>query len=138
MSHESDSPELDEALRELAPRLDAFRAPTPPVDLVETTLARARVELRSAVAARMLPAGYRRELARLVAAAGPVLALAGVGTASLLSQLPDYLAAFLPKPVAWAAALAYVSAAALWLAFCAGSLPFLAHRRSLLRAREAA
>lgn len=130
--------EITSELRALASELDSFRAPAPPRQLLASTLALAKRELRASVAARTLPAGYRRELARLLAAAGPALAIAGIGTLGLVKALPAQLEAFLPEPLAWAAALAYVSTVSLWLAVCAGSLPLLAHRRATLRARGAA
>jgi hypothetical protein len=130
--------EITQELRTLAGALDSFRAPAPSSALLERTLTLAKRELRASVAARTLPVGFRRELARLLATAGPALAIAGVGTLGLLRALPARLEAFLPEPLAWAAVLAYVATASLWLAACAGSLPLLAHRRALLRAEEAA
>ncbi len=130
----------DETLRDLrglSRELDAFRAPPPPRALFEATLARAKRELRAQIAARTLPAGFRRELAMTLVIALPPLCVVLAWNAYFLPRLAGYLGAWLPAPVATALAFAYAVGALAWLALTAGFLPIVAHQRARLRAREA-
>lgn len=130
----------DETLRELrglSHELDAFRAPPPPRALLEATLARAKRELRAQLAARTLPAGFRRELAKTLIIALPPLCVVLAWNAYFLPRLAGYLEGWLPAPVAGGLAFAYAIGAFSWLALTAGSLPIVAHQRARLRTREA-
>ena len=127
----------------LAPVLDHAMAPAPPAALLERTLRLATAELSRtpallpgvASARRQLPVGFRRELARLLVAALPALALA-IGWAALLLRLgPDWLGAWLPAGLALALVGAQLVAGLSALGLVSASLPLVAHRRALLRLR---
>lgn len=130
----------DETLRELrglSRELDAFRAPSPPRALLEATLARAKRELRAQIAARTVPVGFRRELAKTLIVALPPLCMVLAWNAYFLPRLAGVLESWLPAPAAAGIAFAYTVGAFAWLALTAGSLPIVAHQRARLRAREA-
>lgn len=130
----------DETLRELrglSRELDHFRVSAPPLALLETTLARAKRELRAQLAARTIPAGFKRELALLCAAALPPLAIVLAWNAYFLPRLAEVLRGVLPLRVANAIALAYAGGALVWIAIAAGAIPIAAHKRARLRALEA-
>lgn len=129
--------ELERELTALSRELDGFRVGPPPRALLDATLARAKRELREQIAARSLPIGFRRELAKIALAAAPPLAIVLAWNAFLLPRLAGYLDHLLPAPVAHGFALAYAAAALLGLAGAAGFLPFAAHQRARLRTREA-
>jgi hypothetical protein len=129
MSRDAWDDEIRQALRALAPQLDRFRVSAPSAELVRQTFARARQEL----AAQRLPVGFRRELAKLLLAALPAFGLVLAWNAFFLPRLPGFLEALLPTPLAVGLAFAYAAAAAAWLAFAAGCLPFFAHQRARLR-----
>jgi hypothetical protein len=126
-------------------RLDGAHAPGPSAALVERTLRVATAELARApslvpgVAAvrRQLPLGFCRELARLLAAALPALALAVAWAALLLRVAPGWLAAWLPSDFALALVGAQLAAGLCALGLASASLPLIAHRRALLRMRGA-
>jgi len=133
--------QLEAELRELAPRLDRVEAPAPPPRLVERTLRLASAELQRAPALApgvaapeaRLPAGFRRELARLVAATLPLLALVLAWDWFLLREGAAWLAAWLPAGLAFALVTAYVAGSLGWLALTYASLPLFAYRRTRLR-----
>ena len=134
---------LSAELAALAPLLDRISAPAPPRALVDQTLRLAAAELGRApsrlpgvAAARaQLPSGFAPELARLLAAALPGLAL-GVGWAALVLRLgPAWLGAWLPADLALALVVAQGVAALTALGLVTASLPFVAHHRALLRPR---
>ena len=130
----------DETLRELrglSRELDAFRALPPSRALIEATLARAKRELRAQIAARTLPAGFRREFAMTLIIALPPLCIVLAWNAYFLPRLAGYLESWLPAPAAAGLAFAYAVGALAWLALTAGSLPIVAHQRARLRIREA-
>jgi uncharacterized membrane protein (DUF485 family) len=129
--------DLQRELTALSRELDTFRVGAPPRALLETTLARATRELREQVAARRLPAGFRRELARVALVAAPPLAIVLAWNAFFLPRLAGYLDAWLPAPIANGIAFGYAGAALVWLALAAGFLPIAAHHRARRRAREA-
>jgi hypothetical protein len=129
--------ELRRELTALSRQLDRFRVGAPPRALLETTLARATQELRAQVAARRLPAGFRRELLRIAIAAAPPLAIVLAWNAYLLPRLAGALDQWLPAPIANGLAFAYAGGALVWLALAAGLLPIAANHRARLRAREA-
>jgi len=129
--------EITRELRALSRELDAFRVPPPSRALLETTLARAKQELRAQVAARRVPIGFRRELAKLLFAAAPPLAVVLAWNAYFLPRLAGYLDTLLPSPVAHWLALAYSGGALAWLALAGGLIPIAAHQRARLRASEA-
>jgi hypothetical protein len=129
--------ELERELSALARELDGFRVGAPPRALLEQTLARAKRELRARVAERRLPAGFRRELARVAALAAPALALVVAWNVYALPRLPGLLDHWLPTPLANGLALGYAGAALVCLALAAGFLPIAAHQRARWRAREA-
>jgi hypothetical protein len=127
----------------LAPALDRAVAPAPPAALLERTRQMASAELARnpallpgvASMRRQLPVGFRRELARLLAASLPVLAL-GIAWAALLLRLgPDWLGLWLPASLALALVGAQLFAGLSALGFVTASLPLVAHRRALLRMR---
>jgi len=127
-------------LASLHHELAAAAPRVPPEALVQDTLRRASQELREGTAVaprwRAIPEGFERELARLLLAALPALALAIGWNAYVLARGPELLAAWLPLQLAWALPIAYAGGAAGWLALVLGSLPLLAHRRALMRLRE--
>jgi hypothetical protein len=129
--------DLERELTSLSRALDEFRAGAPPRALIEATLARATRELREQVAARRLPVGFRRELAKIAIAAAPPLAMVLAWNAFFLPRLAGYLDRLLPTPLANGIAFAYAAGALVWLTFAAGFLPFAALQRARLRAREA-
>jgi hypothetical protein len=129
--------ELERELNALARELDGFRVGAPPRALLERTLADARRELRARVAERRVPAGFRRELAKVAVLAAPALALVLAWNAYLLPRLPGVLDHWLPTPLANGLAFAYAGGALVCLALAAGCLPIAAHQRARLRAREA-
>jgi hypothetical protein len=88
-----------------------------------------------ASAARRLPVGFRRELARLFAATLPALALCAAWAAVLLAHGPAWLGAWLPAGVALAFVGAQLVAGLSALGLVTASLPLVAHRRALLRMR---
>jgi hypothetical protein len=135
----SDAPddEIERELRALSRELDAFRVPPPPRALLEATLARAKQELRAQVAARRVPIGFRRELAKLMVACAPPLAIVLAWNAFFLPRLAGYLDTLLPSAVAHWIALAYSGGALAWLALAGGLIPIAAHQRARLRASEA-
>lgn len=134
---------LASELAVLAPALDRAVTPAPPAALLERTLHLATAELSRnpallpgvASAGRQLPVGFRRELARLLVATLPALAL-GIGWAALLLRLgPDWLGAWLPAGLALALVGAQLVAGLSALGLVTASLPLVAHRRALLRLR---
>lgn len=140
-----DDATLSAELAALAPLLDHARPPAPPQALVERTLRLALAELARApsllpgvaAAQAVLPAGFRRELAWLLAAALPALAL-GLGWAAVVLWLgPAWLGAWLPADLALALVVAQGIAALSALGFVTASLPLVAHHRALLRTRGA-
>ncbi len=142
---QSEDAALAAELAALAPLLDQAKAPAPPAALVERTLRLAAAELARApsllpgVAAShaALPAGFRRELALLLATALPALAL-GLGWATVVLRLgPAWLGAWLPADLALALIVAQGIAALSALGLVTASLPLVAHRRALLRLRGA-
>ena len=129
--------DLQRELTALSRALDQFRAGAPPRALVDATLARAKRELREQVAARRLPVGFRRELARIAIAALPPFAIVLAWNAYLLPRLAGVLDQWLPAPIANGIAFSYVGGALVWLGIAAGFLPIAALQRARLRAREA-
>jgi hypothetical protein len=128
-------------LRALADALDCAPAPELRPELAAELHRRAAEELAVASpvprpAETGLPAGYHRELARLLLwAALPLPALAlwyaalfRVGGSLLADLLPDFLVVMI--------GFAFAAGAASWLALIYGSIPFVAHRRAVRRQRE--
>jgi hypothetical protein len=89
-----------------------------------------------AAARKVLPVGFRRELARLIVATLPALALLLAWDAFLLLQGRAWLSAWLPGGLAVALVAAHVAAGLGLLALTYGSLPLFAYRRTLLRLRS--
>ncbi|MCP5058524.1 MAG: hypothetical protein GY937_17620 [bacterium] len=132
--------ELEAALGDLAPILARDTLPEPSDALVAATLERASALLRTPVQAPShteIQVGFKRELAKLLAAAAVPLALVLAWNAFVLLRLPEFLGTWLPESLAWALPAAYVLSAAGWLALVFGSLPVVAHRRAWLRHQEA-
>jgi hypothetical protein len=134
---------ISRELEALRPRLDEFRVEEPPLALVERTLRRAGAELarRPALAAGVdgsasLPAGFYRELARLVAASLPPLALVLATTVFVVGAGASWLASWLPAPLVAALTAAYALGTLGWLAVVYGALPLAAHHRARLQLRE--
>ena len=137
MNDELRDDDLQRELTALSRELDAFRPSAPPRALFERTLARATRELRTQIAARRVPVGFRRELARIAIAALPPLAVVLAWNAYLLPRLASVLDQWLPAPIANGLAFAYAGGALVWLGLAAGFIPIAAHQRARLRAREA-
>jgi hypothetical protein len=79
--------------------------------------------------------GFRRELAWLVAASLPALAL-GLGWVALVFERgPAWLAAWLPAGVALALVCVQLALGLSALGLVTASLPLFAHRRALFRMR---
>ena len=95
-----------------------------------------RLRMRALRARKVLPVGFRRELARLVVATLPALALLLAWDAFLLLQGRAWLSAWLPAGLAVALVAAHVAAGLGLLALTYGSLPLFAYRRTLLRLRS--
>jgi hypothetical protein len=140
-----DDAALAAELEALAAALGSAEAPAPSEALVERTLRLAAAELERspsllpgvASAQPGLPLGFRRELARLLAAALPALALAVAWAALLLRVAPPWLAAWLPGDVALAVVGAQLAAGLCALGLASAGLPLIAHHRALLRMRGA-
>ena len=135
---------IDEELARLAPSLDSLEAPEPPERLVGRTLQLASAELRAGTQAALqerghavVPAGFNRELARLLGASALSLPLFVLWNLAVLWLGREILASWLPASFTWSLAAAYLFGAIGWLALVLGSLPVLAHRRALLRDSEA-
>ncbi|HEY8121390.1 MAG TPA: hypothetical protein VII78_08735 [Myxococcota bacterium] len=129
--------DLDLELTDLSRALDEFRVGAPPRALLDTTLARAKRELREQVALRRLPVGFRRELLKIAIAAAPPLALVIAWNAFLLPRLAGVLDQLMPTPIANGLAFGYAGCALVWLTLAAGCLPIAANQRARARAREA-
>jgi hypothetical protein len=139
--------DLARELARLARELDAVPALNPPEALVARTLALARAELARtrAPAAPLppgaraaLPAGFARELLRLLGLAAAPLTLALAWNAAVLALAWPLLSAALPEPLAVGLVVAYGFGALGWLALATASLPFAAHRKALARHPEVA
>jgi hypothetical protein len=135
---------IDRELERLAPALDSLEVPAPSEGLVSHTLQLASVELRlgtqTALQERghaVVPAGFKRELARLLGASALSLPLFLLWNLVILSLGREILLTWLPVYFTWGLAGAYVFGAIGWLALVLGTLPVLAHRRALLRHNEA-
>jgi hypothetical protein len=141
----TDDAALATELAALAGVLGRAEVPRASDALVERTLRLAAAELARtpallpgvASARRGLPLGFRRELARLLAAALPALALAVAWAALLLRVAPGWLAAWLPGDFALALVGAQLAAGLCALGLASASLPLIAHHRALLRLRGA-
>ena len=141
----SDEAELAVDLAMLAPVLDGAPAPAPSPALLARTLRLALDELAKppallpgvAAARAQLPVGFRRELARLLAAALPALALGLAWAALVLRHGPAWLGGWLPADLALALIGAPLLIGLCALGLTTASLPLLAHRRALLRTRGA-
>jgi hypothetical protein len=135
---------IDRELARLAPSLDSLEEPQPSEGLVSRTLQLASAELRagahSALPERghaVVPAGFKRELARLLGASALSLPLFLLWNLAILWLGRELLVTWLPASLTWGLAGAYVFGAIGWLALVLGTLPVLAHRRALLRHNEA-
>ncbi len=136
--------DLDAELRALSPELDRWVVAEPGAELVDATLRQARALLADPVPApthATIPSGFKRELAKLLAAAVPPLIVVLAWNAFVLLRAPEWLErwlpAWLPDSLAWALPAAYALGALGWLALVFGSLPVFAHRRAWLRTHEA-
>ena len=135
---------IDEELARLAPSLDSLEAPQPPEALVGRTLQLASAELRagarSALPQRshsLVPAGFKRELARLLGASALSLPFFLLWNLAVIWLGQEILAIWLPASFSWGLIGVYAFGAIGWLALVLGTLPVLAHRRALLRHHEA-
>jgi hypothetical protein len=145
MSARADDAALAAELAALAGVVGRAVAPAPSDALVERTLRLAAAELARTPALlpgvasvrRQLPLGFRRELARLLAAALPALALAVAWAALLLRVAPAWLAAWLGDDFALALVAAPLVAGLCALGLASATLPLIAHHRALLRMRGA-
>ncbi len=135
---------IDRELERLAPALDSLEVSEPSERLVRHTLELATVELRretqTAVQERghaVIPAGFPRELARLLGASALSIPLYLLWNLGILALGREILIIWLPASFTWGLAGAYLFGAIGWLAVVLGTLPVLAHRRALLRHNEA-
>ena len=135
---------IDRELARLAPALDSLEVPEPSEALVNHTLQMASAELRLGTETALqqpghtfIPAGFKRELARLLGASALSLPLYLLWNLGILTLGREILLIWLPASYTWALAGVYVFGAVGWLALVMGTLPVLAHRRALLRHNEA-
>lgn len=135
---------IDRELARLAPALDSLEVSEPSEPLVRHTLQMAAAELRlgteTALQERghaVIPAGFPRELARLLGASALSLPLYLLWNLGILSLGREILLMWLPASYTWALTGVYLFGAVGWLALVLGTLPVLAHRRALLRHNEA-
>jgi hypothetical protein len=100
-------------------------------------LARAKL-IRPALKAPIygLPVGFRRELARLLGGALAPLPLVLLWNLALLALVQRLLAGWVPAPLLSVLLIAYMVAAAGWIALVYGSIPLVAHQRVQRRLRE--
>ena len=133
---------IDRELARLAPSLDSLQVMPPSEGLVDRTLQLASAELRAGRQTDLqghtvVPAGFRRELARLLGASALSLPLFALWNLAVLWVGHQILAVWLPASFTWGLAGAYLFGAIGWLGLVLGTLPVLAHRRALLRHHEA-
>jgi len=135
---------IERELARLAPSLDSLEAPQPSEGLVGRTLHLASAELRagaqSALSQRghsFVPAGFKRELARLLGASALSLPLFLLWNLAVIWLGQEILTTWLPVSFTWGLIGAYAFGAIGWLALVLGTLPVLAHRRALQRHHEA-
>lgn len=128
-------------LRALADALD--RAPAPELRPELAAALRRRADEELAVASPIagpaeaaLPAGYHRELARLLLWAALPLPALVLWYAALFRLGGSLLANLLPHFLVVAIGLAFAAGATSWLALIYGSIPFVAHRRAVSHQRE--
>ena len=137
--------EIRRALQELGPELDSFGVTDAPDHLVERTLRRARGQLLAPerrapaeVVSPLLPKGFKRELARLLALTAPVAAATVVCLAFVWERLPEWLGSLLPAGIAATVTGAWLVGAVTLLSLTYGSLPFFAHQRVMRASAHAA
>jgi len=135
---------IDRELAQLAPSLDSLEVSQPSEDLVRHTLQLASAELRAGPQPApqqrghaVVPTGYKLELARLLGASALSLPFFLLWNLAVLWLGREILASWLPASFGWGLAGAYAFGAIGWLAVVLGTLPFLAHKRALLRQHEA-
>lgn len=135
---------IDRELERLAPALDSLEVSEPSEQLVRHTLQMATAELRLGTETTLqerghayIPAGFKRELARLLGASALSLPLYLLWNIGILSLGREILLMWLPASYTWALTGVYLFGAVGWLALVLGTLPVLAHRRALLRHNEA-
>jgi len=133
--------EIRRALAALSAELDRFETTDAPDDLVERTFRRARGQLLAPARHRpearsILPAGYRRELLRLLALTAPVALLGGGWSAFLWEHLPGWLGVWMPASIAEVATVAWAVSAATIVSLTYGALPFFAHQRAKAKLEE--
>ncbi len=115
-----------------------------PESVASTTLARARSLLGSRRQSAPLPArvpgglpeGFSGECLRLLGAALVPFPLVVAWNLAFLALGEQLLGSFLPPALLATVGIAYVAAAAGWLALLYGSIPILAHRRVQQRPAE--
>lgn len=134
--------EIRRALEAIAPALDRFEVPADAPDaLVEHTMRRARGPLLAPArlpheSASLLPSGFGRELARLLAVTTPVAIASALSAVFFWEQLPGLLGALLPASIATGATGAWALGAATLASLTYGSLPFFAHHRAISKLEE--
>jgi hypothetical protein len=118
--------------------LDAGPEPELPAARLAEARRLAAAELaRGASPARArLPAGYGRELGRVLAGALAALPIVLAWNAAVLLLGGELLAGLVPRGLAAGLATAYVVAAAGWLAFLFGALPLVADGQARRRLQE--
>jgi hypothetical protein len=135
---------IERELERLAPALDSLEVSEPSEQLVRRTLQMAAAELRLGAETALqqpghayIPAGFKRELARLLGASALSLPLYLLWNLGILTLGREILLMWLPTSYTWALTGVYLFGAVGWLALVLGTLPVLAHRRALLRHNEA-
>lgn len=133
--------DIGEALR----ALDGGAAPSDALVLrtrrsvrAELAAARERADEEQRASVEVLPSGFARECARLLAGALSVLPLVLGWNWLVVSGLQSVLATLFPEPLLAIVGGAYFACVAGWLAFLYGSIPFVAHRRARRLAEEVA
>jgi hypothetical protein len=119
--------------------LDAGPAPELPAARLAEVRRLAAAELaRDAAPARAgLPAGYGRELGRVLGGALAALPIVLAWNAAVLLLGGELLAGLVPRGVATGLGVAYGLAASGWLAFLFGALPLVADSQARRRLQEA-
>ena len=118
--------------------LDAWDAPELPTRVGEAARRRAQAELsRGGAPARAgLPAGFGRELGRVLGGALVALPVVLAWNAAVLLLGGELLRGLVPAGLAASLGAAYAVAAAGWLAFSFGALPLVADGQARRRLQE--
>ena len=119
--------------------LDALTVPEPAPEVLAAARRRAGAALAAAPAGARapLPAGYGRELARILSAPLALLPVVLLWNAAVLFYGAELLAGLVPGALLAVLGAAYAVAAGGTLALVFGSIPFIAHGQARQKLREA-